>query len=322
VHRTRGLLITIVFAVIAAAGIACRAAELAPEPYETAEPGAAARIVRGVTYCSPGGTDLAMDIHLPNAHTRPAPAVLYLHAGAWEFGDRNAYGGIATFDELLGRGYVVAAIDYRLAPAHRFPAQIEDAKCAIRFLRGRAGEFGIDEDRIAALGGSAGGHLAALLGVTDSSHGFDGDGYNHESSSVAAVVDLFGPASLDTPDFIPFAADAAHRVFGVAPGADPSRALNRASPVTYVSAGDPPFLIIHGKDDGVVPPNQSEALAWKLAAANVPVSLVMVDNAEHGLAATGGAVTPSIDELVILIADFLDWTMPPGAPDVSAHTAP
>ena len=305
--------------VLAVAG--CGTGQRGEEPTPEREPTPLAwadRVVRDVTYCERGDLALKMDLYLPAPSSVPSPAVVYLHAGAWEFGNKFAFGGIAAFDELLSRGYAVASIEYRLAPMHKFPAQIEDAKCAVRFLRVSSSEYDIDQERIAALGGSAGGHLAALLGVTDSSDGFDGDGHNHESSEVAAVVDLFGPVNLEAPDFVPYAKDASQRVFDAPVSGDATAALRYASPVTYVTADDPPFLLIHGEDDGVVPPNQSEALAWKLGEAGVPVHLVFVENAEHGLAPTGGQVDPPIDELVVLIADFLDWTMGRAAPSASA----
>jgi len=265
-------------------------------------------IKRDLTYCEHGGVELKMDIYFPSAPDVSMPAVLYLHGGAWVFGNKLAAGGVVDFSELLERGYVVASIDYRLAPKHPFPAQIEDAKCAVRFLRANADRYGIDTERIAAWGASSGGHLAALLGVTDESAWFDGsDTHAGVSSRVQAVIDLSGPTDLTSPDYLWNASDASVSLFGKKGAADRAT-LRWASPVTYVTPDDPPFLIIHGEDDGVVPLNQSEALVWKLTDAGVPVRFIRVENAEHGLAPTGKPtlVWPSDRAVVTMVGDFLD----------------
>jgi acetyl esterase/lipase len=260
----------------------------------------------GVQYCSRDGVALLMDIYKPSTPTEASPAVLYLHPGIWALGNRNAVGGPVEFEELVSRGYVVATMDYSLAPDHRFPAQIEDAKCAVRYLRSHAGDYSIDPDSIAAWGASAGGHLAALLGVTGPDDGFaTGEDHADVSSEVQAVVDMFGPADLLAPDYVENAGTATREVFA-ATGPDAADILRRASPVAYASSGDAPFLIIHGAKDEVVPLEQSQALAMSLQAAAVPVTLIVVENAEHGLAPAGGAPSPSIDEIDTMIGDFLD----------------
>ena len=211
--------------------------------------------------------------------------------------------------ELLQRGYVFVAINYRLAPRHKFPAQIEDAKCAIRFLRAQAGKYHLDPDRIAAVGGSAGGHLAALLGTTDRSAGFEGSGgWTNESSRVQAVVDMFGPADLfygvqhkETWAIL------AREVFG---SKSSEEILRRASPVNYVSRDDPPFLLLHGERDGLVPLVQSELMEAALRKAGVPVEFVVVKHAGHCFLPAGRPPSPTDEEIGKLIADFLDRSMP------------
>ena len=260
----------------------------------------------GVQYCSRDGVALLMDIYKPDRpQQETSPAVLYLHAGIWALGNRNTVGGPVEFEELVSRGYVVATMDYSLAPSHLFPAQIEDAKCAVRYLRSHADDHGIDPDKIAAWGASAGGHLAALLGVAGPEAGFDRGDHADVSSDVQAVVDMFGPTNLEAPDYVENAETASREVFGAAgPGA--ADTLRSASPVTHVTQGDAPFLIIHGARDEVVPLDQSQALAARLQAAGIPVTLVVVENAEHGLAPSGGPPRPSMEEVDRMIGDFLD----------------
>ncbi len=250
---------------------------------------------------------LTMDLYLPANTTGATPAVLYMHGGGWTKGSKSSGVGLDFIPELVTRGSLVAAIDYRLAPEYQFPAQIEDGMCAVRFLRAHAADYNLDPDRIGAIGGSAGGHLVALLGtMADASAPFSqtSGGWDGVSSRVQAVVDLFGPSDLgamlqDAPS-----RQTAQQVFGTS---DPNSAvLAQASPVSYISPDDPPFLILHGEKDTLVPPSQSQELYDKLQAAGVPATLVLVKNAGHGLAPTGGAIIPTRAELVQRVADFFD----------------
>ena len=257
---------------------------------------------RDITYCTVGGVELKMDLYFPESMDGPWPAAVYVHGGAWQAGDKTAGAGYREVPELVAHGYLVASINYRLAPRYRFPAQIEDVKCAIRHLRAHAASYNLDPQRIGAWGSSAGGHLVALLGVTDPSDGLEGHGgYPEQSSRVQAVVDLFGPADIrfgTDPDPI------LERVFGTSDTSAPI--LQIASPVIYASADDPPFLILHGTEDPVVPPEQSQALYDALTAAGVPVTLVLVENAGHGFVSTNGAIDPSRAEITQLIVEFFD----------------
>lgn len=254
---------------------------------------------RDVTYCTKDGTDLLMDVYLPQAGN--GAAVVYIHGGGWTSGSKSGGTGFEMIPELVRRGYVVAAIDYRLAPAHPFPAQIQDVTCAVLYLKRNAAAYGIDPARIGAYGGSAGGHLAALLGTTGG-HGFEA-GISSLDAEVAAVVDLFGPADL-TMEFGGSAANTMTTVFGTADRS--SKVLKQASPVTHVSADDPPFLLIHGEMDALVPIEQSELLYAALTAAGVEAELVRVKNAGHGFAPSGGAISPTRAEITRLVADFFD----------------
>lgn len=306
-------LAALLFALVTLA--ACRETGDAPVPTTTRTTGAVVsptprpEVERDIAFCERDDITLLMDVYYPPRQRERAPAVLFLHAGAWMVGDRAGVRRAIGFEEVRAAGYVIVAAEYRLAPMWRFPAQIEDAMCAVRHLRANAERYGIDPDRIAAWGASSGGHLAALLGVAVDEPAFTaGAGYDGIANSVAAVIDMYGPADLEAPDFVSIAQRAAREVFG-AEGAGPSDALRRASPVTYASADDPPFLIIHGELDQVVPVTQSFAFARRLEDAGVDVTLIVVRNARHSLLATGGEPAPSHDELAAAIVAFLDRTI-------------
>jgi acetyl esterase/lipase len=157
-----------------------------------------ARVERNVVYGRVNETELTLDLFFPkSADLKPHPVAINVHGGAWTRGAKWNGPGWIAMPELLKRGYVFASINYRLAPRFKFPAPIEDAKCAVRFLRAHAARYHLDPNRIAALGGSAGGHIVGLLGTADASAGFDASGgWTNESSRVQAVVDMFGPSDL------------------------------------------------------------------------------------------------------------------------------
>jgi acetyl esterase/lipase len=258
-------------------------------------------VEKDVTYAIVGDATLKMDIYYPESVSGLTPAVVFVHGGAFVSGNRSY-----NSRDLVERGYLVASIDYRLAPRYRWPAQIEDTKCAIRYLRANANKYRIDPNRIGALGPSAGGHLVALLGITNSSAGFDNSGsYFDQSSRVQAVVDMFG-----TTDLVAMGANRSDMTkyfdawFGTP---NPSvETLRKASPITYVSADSAPFLILHGELDDEVPPSQSQALYERLKAAGVTATLVMVKNAKHGFVPAAGPISPSRQEISRMIADFFD----------------
>jgi acetyl esterase/lipase len=263
-----------------------------------------------VTYCSGGGTPLAMDISLPTpVPSAPAPAVLYVHGGGWEHGSRAGGGFLDQLrPQLNALGFVVASIDYRLAPANAWPAQIIDAKCAVRYLRANASRYAIDAARIGAWGSSAGGHLVSLMGTADESAGFDVGEWSSESSRLAAVVDLFGPADLTAGTWNADPTNVITEVFGGAPGTI-TDTLTKASPVTWITRDDPSFLILQGDNDQTVPAAQSQEFAAKLQAAGVPATLVIVKGGPHGL--SDPKEQPSPDQLVSQIADFFVRTLGP-----------
>ncbi|HEX9014819.1 MAG TPA: alpha/beta hydrolase [Chloroflexota bacterium] len=276
-----------------------------PTPRAVAEVSPA--VQRDITYCAPGTAAQKMDVYT-SAQPRPgtSPVVLYIHGGAWSQGDKATAVYLAALSgRLVEDGYVVASMNYRLAPQYRWPAQIEDAKCAVRFLRANAHRFAIDPDAIGVVGVSAGGHLAALLGTTDPGAGMEGNGGNPtESSRVQAVVDISGPSDLSLPEFSSSQARVAAQVFGATSPQDP--VLKEASPVNHASKGDPPFLIFHGEKDNLVPVHQAEELNDRLRSAGVDSTLIVVRNATHTLSPAGGAMSPSQDQIVASVLAFLD----------------
>ena len=269
-------------------------------------------IQRDITYCVGAGVELKMDVYYPRLDAaKPAPAILYLHGGGWVAGDKSEGAGFAA--QTVPAGYLLASINYRLAPQHRWPAQIEDAKCAVRHLRANAARYGLDPARIAAWGSSAGGHLAALLGLAGKEAGLEGNGgHAEQSSGVAAVIDLFGPTDLTKALDPGNPIDLVESLIGNGPGA--ADRLRAASPLTYVKPGAPPFLILHGDKDVVVPLSQSQDLHNRLTAAGASSTLVVVKNAGHAFVPVGGALDPNLLQLRQTILDFLEARVRGAAP--------
>jgi acetyl esterase/lipase len=234
---------------------------------------------RAVAYSAPPGfRPLELDLYTPVGH--PAPVILFAHGGGWRLGTREVFAPTwrawrpNPFHRLVAAGFAVASIDYRLTGEAVFPAQLDDVRAALRFLRARAGELGIDDTRVVAWGESAGAHLAALLGLTE---------------QVAGVVDWYGPADLTTlaeqapPNAIaePGGPDTREAQLIGAPVEDAVDLARRASPVAYVHADAPPIHIAHGDADRFVPCAQSRQLAAALRDAGVPVEFTEVPGADH-----------------------------------------
>jgi acetyl esterase/lipase len=269
-------------------------------PYDPPRPG---RVETDITYCTPGGLPQKLDLYFPpESIEQPWPVVVYIHGGSWQEGDKKTALYMPVFTDLQAGGFLIAAINYRLAPEHTFPAQIEDARCAIRFLRVHAIEYNLDPLKIGVIGDSAGGHLAALLGLTDANPQWNNGEYADQSTAVQAIVDLYGISDLSriyeingNPIWT--------TVFKVTQKSDPL--LAAASPLTYASADAPPFLLIHGSLDRLVPFEQSQWLADALESAGNSVELIEVQNADHGFISVGGApIQPDYTEINKKIADF------------------
>lgn len=254
------------------------------------------RVLTGVPYAAiPGIRPLELDLWLPPATAseqadNEVPAVVFLHGGGWRLGSRRsagpAYPATEPFERVARAGVAVASIDYRLSGEAVWPAQLHDAKAAVRWLRSRADELGIDGDRIASWGESAGGHLAELLGLTIDNADLEGTvGVREGSSRVAAVAAWYAPsdiAALDVDNGMepgdPTTREAL--LLGAAPAAVLELAA-QASPITHVSPAAPPMLLLHGRADRLVPGVQSERLHTALVASGADAQLHLYDGADH-----------------------------------------
>jgi acetyl esterase/lipase len=233
-----------------------------------------------VVYGHAGGEDLQLDLFAPKDAPGPFPAVVLLHGGGWTAGSHEQMRPLAG--SLASQGYVAATVGYRMVPRHRFPAQIQDAKCAVRWLRANAQRYRIDSARIGALGFSAGAHLALLLGLTEAQDGLEGDGGNPEQSSrVQAVINISGPTNLMRPDW-PDTTRLLLADFLGGPREQLPGLYRAASPVAYVHHGAPPVLTIHGTADAVVPYEQAQLLHSALRKARVRSQLTTLHGKGHG----------------------------------------
>lgn len=239
---------------------------------------------RGITFARVGDQELKLDFY-PGASDKPAPLVVWVHGGAWRSGSRDEM----PLAPLHARGFALASVDYRLSETAKFPAQVYDIKAAIRYLRANQARLGIDGQRIAIAGSSAGGHLAALIGVTGGVRELEGDVGDclAESSAVQAIVDMFGPTNLttilaqSTPHGLSVRVPALDLLLGGQPDAKADLA-KLASPVFHVDKNDPPLLIIHGDQDPQVPINQSHELEGRYHDAGLPVQFEVIHGAAHG----------------------------------------
>jgi len=273
------------------------------------------RLLAGVPYAAlPGARPLELDLYLPPDDIRdgaPAPVVVFLHGGGWRLGSRHAAGPAyrgadpTPFERVAQAGIAVASVDHRLSGEAVWPAQLHDAKAAVRWLRSRAGELGVDADRIASWGESAGGHLAELLGlVTDPE--LEGEvGVTGPSSAVSAVAAWYAPSDVAVvaTDLGADPADPTTRealLLGAPAIQAPERAA-QASPVSYASSAAPPFLLLHGRADRFVPVVQSERLAALLP----DVELHTYDGADHMWLGAPDAAADAVDRTVAFLRRHL-----------------
>ena len=266
----------------------------------------AVELTPDVVYSEGSSRPLKMHVLRPKAQPKePLPVVVFVHGGGWFEGHRNR--GLGPLAHFAERGYLCASIEYRLSGEAKFPAQIEDVKEAIRFLRAKAKEFHLDPERIGVWGQSAGGHLAALLGTSGEVKELEGaGGWRKFSSRVQAVVDWNGPTDFLEPVQMKHWAerkdDAFVKLVGGTPEANKDKAV-RANPATYATPDDPPFLIIHGDADEVVLLSQSESLYNALKRAGVDATLNVVKGAGHfGV----DGVSPLPENLAAMMDAFFD----------------
>jgi acetyl esterase/lipase len=241
---------------------------------------------RDLAYVEAGHERQKLDLYLPAAPAAgPRPVILWVHGGGWQNGSKAA--PLPLRLGFAAKGYAIASIGYRLTDAAVFPAQIQDVKAAVRWLRANAAQHGLDPDRFAAWGSSAGGHLVALLGTAGDVPAFEVGAHPGISSRVQAVINYFGPSDLErfvaTPGFEGHGRPGSPESKLIGGTVAENRALAAAaSPVTYVDKADAPFLILHGTADPVVPPNQSEVLHAALTKAGVASALHLLPGAKHG----------------------------------------
>ena len=239
---------------------------------------------RDLPYVTNGHVRQQLDLYLPEGE-RSLPLIVWIHGGAFRLGDKGD--GVPL--EYVEQGYAVASINYRLSQHALYPAQIEDCKAAVRWLRAYAAQYGLDPQRVVAWGPSAGGHLAAMLGVTGHVRAFEVGEHLERSSRVRAVVDYFGPT-----DFLQMDAHRLpHGMVHDAPDSPESELVGgpiqehpdrvaQANPIAYVRPDAAPFLIVHGEVDPLVPHHQSELLVAALQEAGVEVSFYTVPGGGHG----------------------------------------
>jgi acetyl esterase/lipase len=240
------------------------------------------KVVPDVVYAAIGPRQMHLDLYLPKNGAGSFPAVVYIHGGGWSGGNRAAFRRQAAY--MATKGYAGACIEYRLSGEASYPAALYDSKAAVRWVRGNAAQYHIDPNRIAAAGGSAGGHLVALLGTTADKPAYEGDeGVTGVSSRVAAVA-AFNPA-VDLVDFgkrVPADAEKSVTKFLAASYQEKPQLWKEASPTYQVTARSAPFLFLHGDADTTVPYQQSVQMMEKLKTAGVSAELFTAPGAKHG----------------------------------------
>ena len=240
-------------------------------------------VLTDLEYARTGEISLKLDLH--RCGEQKGPLLLWVHGGAWRSGSKSSM----PLNELVCAGYPVASVDYRLSTVAKFPAQIHDLKAAIRFLRARGTEYGVDARAIVIAGDSAGGHLAALAGVSNGEEQLEGKIGMHldQSSDVQGIISFYGAANLttilsqSTPHGLNVRVPALELLLGGQPDAQPELA-RLASPVFHVDKSDPPLLLLHGDQDPQMPINQAHELEGAYKKAGAKVRLEVVHGAAHG----------------------------------------
>ena len=257
------------------------------------------RILTDVVYGTGGETVLKLDVYIPDETVScPTPAVVFIHGGGWRQGDKYP----SRVSLLVEAGFVAVSINYRLSDVAPFPAAVEDAKCAVRWLRAHAEKYNIDADRIGVWGGSAGGHLSLMVGLADGGLGLEGSGgWGEYSSRVQAACSYYGPTEMVR---LAERDNAARAFLGGTPEELPE-AYRLASPLQLVTIDDPPILMVHGDGDPVVPLEQSQLLLDAFRERGMDAQLIVVENAGHGFKPLDGKqITPSLAEINQAVLEF------------------
>lgn len=272
---------------------------------------------RDLVYVEGGHERHKLDLYLPEKEDGPLPLVIWVHGGGWQNGSKD--GCPPLRGGYIERGYAVASINYRLSGHAVFPAQIEDCKAAIRWLRAHANEYNLDPKRFGVWGSSAGGHLVALIGTSGDVKEFDVGANLDQSSRVQAVCDYYGPTDftvfVSTPGYESHATDSSPeaKLIGGEVMQNKDKAV-RVNPITYVSKDDPPFLLVHGDKDPTVPINQSQLLFEALKKSEVSAHFHTIHGAGHG---GPGFAGKNIDAMV---SEFFDERLKNTSAKVEALT--
>jgi acetyl esterase/lipase len=272
-----------------------------------------------VAYADASPTQM-LDIYLP-AGEGPFPTVINYHAGGFKFGDKGMVPDTVG-TALLDAGYAVVGVNYRLSGEAAFPAPVQDSMAAVRFLRAKAATYNLDPERFVAFGQSAGGNLAAMVGLASDAAAFNDPALGNAdvSSAVQAVVNWFGPTDFGLMDAQAkeqgcAASDQTHgeaasfeSAYLGAAVADSPELVQQANPITYITPADPPMLIQKGDQDCTVPVAQSQILADAYAAAGLPVQYDVLAGAAHG--DMGGTPIFESPENVQSVVDWIGANLP------------
>jgi acetyl esterase/lipase len=247
-------------------------------------------VEKDLTFGKGGKKDLQLDLARPVGVKGPVPCIVCVHGGGWRIGSRQDlskpnkdFGNKSLIEAIAARGYVAVTVSYRLSEEDKFPAAVEDVKCAVRWLRANAKKLGIDPDRIGAVGFSAGGHLVCMLGACRKDDGLEGSGGSADQSSrVQAVCSFFGPTDFTTKNWNEDVEKTFLEPFLGATYEQDKAIYKKASPITYVTKGAPPFLFIHGTKDPLVGIDQSEKMQQKLQTVGAEATLIRMEGLGHG----------------------------------------
>jgi len=255
-----------------------------------------------IVYGKGDNADLELDLAMPAASNGPFPAIVCIHGGGWKAGNRQQLVGLT--EVFAKKNFVAVTISYRLAPKYQFPAQIEDCKAAVRWMRANADKYNIDSKRIGAVGFSAGAHLSCLLGAADETADLEGQGGNpKQSSKVQAVVSFFGPTDFTTKTWTKDVENAFFVPFLGGKFEEKKDQYRKCSPIIYCSKNNPPFLFFHGTEDTLVGIEHSQKMTKKLRELGVSAELVTMEGDGHGWG--GEKLTRTLDQTVKFFKDKL-----------------
>ncbi|MFC1901464.1 alpha/beta hydrolase fold domain-containing protein [Chloroflexota bacterium] len=291
-----------------------------PAPEPTPEPAIVipttpVEVIKDIKYGKAGNIPLLLDVYIPETPiATPMPAIVYIHGGSWRIGNKAISNPLRSYRTYLARhGFLTVSINYRLSGVAPFPAAVEDCKCAVRWLRANAERYNVDPERIGVWGASAGGHLAMMVGCVDETADLEGNGgWSKHSSRVQAVCSYYGTA--DLPSEYPTVPNV-RRSFDIEQFLGGTldefpQIYEAASPINYVTADDPPLLLVHGDLDPQVPFAQSEIMYRVCQQAGLKATLIEVTGGGHGgeggvfQQVTDSPISPSFDEIHQIVMDF------------------